>query len=195
MGFLDYEGLKLFKTTLTDNFCANSITSATTITKGDGFDVKGARVLYDGCLLGDAETDSNTKSIWLGDSLTNEDVKKYSCLDFVFYDGSYAVLKNNGGHPHSFRWYDPEPGTSIFLHCASWTTSSGGQNQLYLKTAELALSPIATADTSPALLVLHPAYEIHSSQPTTGTSVTSWDASTAAGLKWSIALQKVIAWA
>ena len=195
MSFLDYTGLKLFKETLTNNFCANTITSASTITKGDGFDVKGAKVLYDGWLLGDSGEDLGTKAIWLGGNLKNKDIRSYSCLEFVYYEGSYEKLSQEKGRPLSYRWYDPEPGLSVFLRSMSWGESSASSsNQLFLKSAELAFSPIATADDSPALLILHPAYEMHSDQPTSGTSVT-WQTSSGTGQKWSIALKKVIAWA
>lgn len=211
MGFLDYEGLKLFKETLTDNFCANYITSANsvvagtslsapTITKGDAFDVKGAKVLFDGWLLGDEETDRSEVGAALG-GLTNGQIKDCSCLEIVYYEGSWDNLSAGDAksrtRPLSYRWYDPEPGNSIFLHSVSWTLSSGTdpQNQLYLKTAKLSLSPVNSSDDGTATIQLAPAYEIHSAQSTSGTSVSAWQASSGAGTKWSIAVQKVIAWA
>lgn len=211
MGFLDYEGLKLFKETLTDNFCANYITSANsvvagtslsapTITKGDAFDVKGAKVLYDGWLLGDEETSTGEVGAALG-GLTNKQIKDCSCLEIVYCEGSWSNLSAEDGKSHSrplsYRWYNPEPGHSIFLHSASWGVSSGTspQNQLYLKTAKLSLSPTNSSDDDVATIQLAPAYEIHSAQPTSGTSVSAWQASSGSGTKWSIALQKVIAWA
>lgn len=219
MGFLDYGGLKLFKETLTDNFCANYITSANsivagtslsapTITKGDAFDVKGAKVLYDGWLLGDKETDISEQGVALGD-FKNEQIKKCSCLEIVYYEGSFAKLKvdTSAGEstadamsrtrPLSYRWYNPTPGQTVFLHSLVWTTTSGNnpQNQIYLKVAKLSLSPISSSDSSYATIQLAPTYEIHSDQPTSGVSVTDWVASSTDGRKWSIALQKVIAWA
>lgn len=217
MGFLDYEGLKLFKKTLTDNFCADYITSANsvvagtslsapTITKGDAFDVKGAKVLYDGWLLGEEETGVNEIGAALG-GLTNKQIKECSCLEIVFYDGSFDDLEVKEGEsttdamsrtrPVSYRWYDPKPGQHVFLHSFSWETTSDtpSQNQVWLKVAKLSLSPVSSSDNSIATIQLAPAYEVHSVQPTSGITVTGWQASSATGKRWEIALQKVIAWA
>lgn len=210
MGFLDYEGLKLFKKTLTDNFYANQIASGTSvvantflaapkITKdvgGKEFDVNGANVLLDleanNPLIGvDGGTETSvTKKL----SVTNKEIQSYSCLEIIFREGRYANIKEGKGRPLSYRWDNPKPGTSIFLHAAV-TSTGDSENQLWLKTAKVSLSPSDATDTALATVQLNSTYELHTTQ-TKGSTDVVWEArSLGSGEAWSVGIQKIIAWA